>query len=190
MLKTIKELKNSAIRLEKAYNSFDKESFNKELQLIKEASSALAYIHDESYAEEAFAYELHNIRVLNTIPFLVKTVEVDDVYESNYLEKFCEERTDQLMKAMAINHHNEFWKQHATVNGNIYGSVPLELLRDETVRKLLNYGWVEVDVDIIDLSSASNDRKEVLKFCRCNFDRFIVVNEVSTNTLLVLRYNM
>lgn len=127
--------------------------------------------------------------VINTIPFLVKNVDTADIYEDNYLIDFCEERTRELMKARAINNHNEFWKQHQTVAGNVYGSVPSELLRKENIEILINYDWNEASVDIIDFKVSGYNRDRILDYVSDNFKSYIIVDEIRTKSLLILRYN-
>ncbi|GKT22192.1 hypothetical protein ADUPG1_004496, partial [Aduncisulcus paluster] len=65
------------------------------------------------------------------------------------------------MKAMAINQHNEFWKQHRTVHGNVYGSVPKELIKPVHAEQLERFGWHEVNVNILDFGNKVEDEREL-----------------------------
>lgn len=189
-------------KLEYSYDSMSKHQFDNELDEIVKLIDILKDEASRYYKEKSFdQYSLNEAdntsdsdrdvvyTIINSIPFLVKKVETDDIFEDNYLVSFCEERTRELMKARAINTHNEFWKQHQTVAGNIYGSVPSELLRKENVEILMDYGWAEASVDIIDFKVSGYTKDRVLKYVSENFASYIIVDELRTHSLLVLRYN-
>lgn len=189
-------------KLEYSYDSMSKHQFDNELDEILKLIDILRDEASHYYKEKSFdQYSIGEISdeddddrgvvysVINSIPFLVKNVLVDDIYEKNYLVTFCEERTRELMKARAINTHNEFWKQHQTVAGNIYGSVPSELLRKENIELLKDYKWIEKSVDIIDFKVSGYSKERILKYVAENFRSYIIVDEIRTKTLLVLRYN-
>lgn len=189
-------------KLEYSYDSMSKHQFDEELDEIIKLIDILRDDASRYYKEKSFDQysigELENnsdadqgviYSVINSIPFLVKNVDTDDIYEDNYLISFCEDRTRELMKARAINTHNEFWKQHQTVSGNVYGSVPSELLRKENIEILLDYNWMEKSVDIIDFKVSGFTRDRIQKYVSENFRSYIIVDEIRTNSLLVLRYN-
>lgn len=189
-------------KLEFSYDSMSKHQFDNELDEIVKLIDILRDEAARYYKEKSFDQysigELSNdadddngvvFSVINSIPFLVKNVNVDDIYEDNYLVSFCEERTRELMKAKAINTHNDFWKQHQTVAGNVYGSVPSELLRKDNIETLLDYDWIEKSVDIIDFKISGYTKDRILKYVSENFRSYIIVDEVRTKSLLVLRYN-
>lgn len=189
-------------KLEFSYDSMSKHQFDAELDEIVKLVDILREEAARYYKEKSFdQYSIGELdeesdedqgvvySVINSIPFLVKNVDTDDIYEDNYLVSFCEERTRELMKARAINTHNEFWKQHQTVAGNVYGSVPSELLRKENIETLIDYNWIEKSVDIIDFKVSGYTRERILKYVSEHFRSYIIVDEVRTNSLLVLRYN-
>lgn len=189
-------------KLEFSYDSMSKHQFDSELDEIVKLVDILREEAARYYKEKSFdQYSIGELdeesdedqgvvySVINSIPFLVKNVDTDDIYEDNYLVSFCEERTRELMKARAINTHNEFWKQHQTVAGNVYGSVPSELLRKENIETLIDYNWIEKSVDIIDFKVSGYTRERILKYVSEHFRSYIIVDEVRTNSLLVLRYN-
>lgn len=189
-------------KLEYSYDSMSKHQFDNELDEIGKLIDILRDEASRYYKEKSFdQYSLNEAdnssdsdrdviyTIINSIPFLVKKVETDDIFEDNYLVSFCEERTRELMKARAINTHNEFWKQHQTVAGNVYGSVPSELLRKENVEILTDYGWTDASVDIIDFKVSGYGKDRVLKYVSENFGSYIIVDELRTSSLLVLRYN-
>lgn len=128
-------------------------------------------------------------KVINEL-FLYKPVDRINVFEGNYLERFAEERTDQLMKSRSINQHNEFWKLHQTVRGNVYGSVPKELLSEESTETLQRFGWKDVQVCIHDFGVLNVDVDELINHIEESYGHFILLFEEETNTHLVLEYNI
>lgn len=189
-------------KLEYSYDAMSKHQFDEELDEITKLIDILREEASHYYKEKSFdQYSIGDLddeddqdrgvvfSVINSIPFLIKNVEVDDLYEDNYLVSFCEERTRELMKARAINTHNEFWKQHQTVAGNVYGSVPSELLRKENIEILMDYGWIEKSVDIIDFKVSGYSKDRIMKYVSEHFKSYIIVDEIRTKSLLVLRYN-
>lgn len=125
---------------------------------------------------------------INQIKFVYKPVDRKDVYEGNYLEHFSKQRTEQLMKAKSINNHNEFWKQYQIVKGNIYGSVPQELISDDGYRDLLKMGWKIVNVNIYDFGIVNVDVDELINYCDENYEHYILVFEEETRTHMLLEY--
>jgi len=126
--------------------------------------------------------------VINELNFLYKPVDRINVFEGKYLEMFAEERTDQLMKSRSINQHNEFWKMHQTVRGNVYGSVPSELLASDNVETLKRFGWKDVMVKIHDFGVLNVDLDELINHIEETYEYFILLFEEETNTHLVLEY--
>lgn len=187
MLDRINSLKTAVLELEKAVRESDGVAFNRNLQMIKEICSDLKLV---TQSRETDSRKDMPYKTINTIPFLMKPVMRENIFEGNYLETFSEERTEQLMNSRAINNHNEFWKQHDTIRGNIYGSVPVELIAEDSVAALLNYGWEIVEVDILDFGRNRVDIRQVTEFCQKNFDYFILVKESSTDMILALVFNM
>ncbi len=187
MLDRINTLKNAVVELETAVHENDGVVFNRNLQIIRDLCSdmKLAAQPRDTDCRKEMPY-----RTINTIPFLMKPVMRENLYEGNYLEAFSEERTEQLMRSRAINNHNEFWKQHETIRGNVYGSVPVELIAEDSVTALVTCGWEIVEVDILDFGQKRVDIRQVTEFCQKNFDYFILVKESSTDTILALVFNM
>jgi len=187
MKNKINSLKVAVNELEKAADSSDGAAFKAQLQNIKELCNQLKIA--VSPTDATANHELPYKRI-NSISFIVKPMLRGDMFEGNYLEQFAEERTEQLMNSRAINQHNEFWKQHDTLNGNVYGSVPMELLSEESSSILLNAGWDEVEVEILDFGGFRPDYRSVSLFCSKNFDNYILVKEITTETVLALVFNM
>ncbi len=126
---------------------------------------------------------------INSIPFIIKPTEiygVTDIYDGNFLERFCDSRTQDLMNALCINQHNAFWNQHQTINGNVYASVPKELLKDDSIESLKKLKWKTVDVDIYDFGKKTEDEAVIIQACQSKFKKFILVLEKSTDAYLAL----
>ncbi|MBN2898793.1 MAG: hypothetical protein JXO44_08455 [Clostridia bacterium] len=128
--------------------------------------------------------------IINELKFLYKPVERINVFEGNYLERFADERTDQLMKSRSINQHNEFWKLHQTVRGNVYGSVPAELLSQDSLDTLRRFGWKDVEVRIHDFGVLNVDVDELIHHIEEKFEHYILLFEEETSTHLVLEYEI
>lgn len=189
-------------KLEYSYDAMSKHQFDAELDEISKLIDILRDDASRYYKEKSFdQYSIDELdaeddedrgvifSVINSIPFLIKSVDMNDMDNDNYLISFCEDRTRELMKARAINTHNEFWKQHETLAGNVYGSVPSELLRNENNDILREYGWIEKSVDIIDFKMSGFTKERIIKYVSEHFKSYIIVHETRTKTLLVLRYN-
>ena len=189
-------------KLEYSYDAMSKHQFDTELDEISKLIDILRDDASRYYKEKSFdQYSIDELdaeddedrgvifSVINSIPFLIKSVDMNDMDNDNYLISFCEDRTRELMKARAINTHNEFWKQHETLAGNVYGSVPSELLRNENNDILREYGWIEKSVDIIDFKMSGFTKERIIKYVSEHFKSYIIVHETRTKTLLVLRYN-
>jgi len=187
MLDRIQALKDAVLELEQSVIKNDGAGYNHHLHTIREICSDLKVVTQPPQTEckKAMAY-----RTINSLPFLMKPVMRENLFEGNYLERFSEERTEQLMKARAINNHNEFWKLHETMKGNVYGSVPVELIAEDSAAILSNCGWETVSVDILDFGIKRTDYREIANFCDSTFDYFILVKETSTDTILALVFNI
>ncbi|SHK15296.1 hypothetical protein [Paramaledivibacter caminithermalis] len=131
-----------------------------------------------------------NCVIINTIPFIYKPILVKNYYEGDYIVRFGEQRAEDLKQAGALNAHNEFWIQHKTIKGNIFGSIPKELLDENSLKKLLRSGWREAEVDIIDIKDSHRDIKEIISFCENTFNHYILLKEELTNTHLILHYKI
>jgi len=129
-----------------------------------------------------------NLKRLNSIPFIYKPLTRKDYLSGDYLERFSEERTRELKEAGAIDIHNEFWIQHQPIKGNVFGSIPMELLSQKSVDSLKKNKWEEVMVNVYEL--LTNDVKIIIDYCNLNFKDYIIVKEKSTSILLVLHYEI
>lgn len=127
---------------------------------------------------------------INTISFIYKPILVKNYFEGDYIIRFGEERAKDLKEACALDAHNEFWIQHKTIKGNIFGSIPKELLDEKSLRSLLSSGWKECEVDILDTKDSSEDIREIINFCENTFNHYILLKEELTKTHLILHYRI
>lgn len=127
-------------------------------------------------------------RVINTIEFLYKPMNDIDIYEGNRLELFSDERSEELKLSEAIMPHNEFWESHEIVKGNVFGSVPCELLSADSSRMLQRCGWRKVDVDIIDFRYKFDQDQGLFAYCEDKFEHYLLVLEKQTSANLLLRF--
>lgn len=134
----------------------------------------------------------NNIKMekINMIPFMYKPILRKDYYEGTYLEEFSERRTSELKDANAYDVHNKFWKTYEVIQGNVFGSVPLELIGDEAGERLKRDGWKKVYVYVIEISKRECTDRELAKYCKEKYNKFILVNEKSTGAELILQYNV
>lgn len=131
--------------------------------------------------------ELHHI---NSIPFIYKPVLKKNYYEGSYLEEFSNNRTSELKEAKALDIHNKFWQNHEILRGNIFGSLPEDLITKDSVSKLLRYGWDQVDVEVYEIENRKCSIKNLVEFCELRYTHFLMVKEKSTEAELVLHYKV
>lgn len=127
---------------------------------------------------------------VNDVPFVIKTVTVNNAYSDDYLDNFVKVRTDQLEKANALEAHNRFWMSHQTVHGNVFGSVPSELLKLSSLDKLKSFGWKDVNVEVYDFGKDLERTMAFYEYCDLEFGKYVIVKEMETKSYLVLKYNL
>ena len=193
----VKDLKHAVRFMEESMVALDIDGFQSQMRNVRQLLSNIEQEFGKAViaADSVVLSNEDNVKtmsrpyhIINTLTFLYKPTKRIDIFEGRYLEFFAEERTEQLMKAMAINQHNEFWKQHETINGNIYGSVPKELIKGDQAEQLSRFGWHEVNVNILDFGAGIEDQRELVRFCNISFPHYILIMEETTETYLVLEY--
>ncbi len=180
----IESLKHSVLQLEHAIATDD-------VALIKQMSRVIANTAKEIENNYSMIEQKETgiyFKRINTIPFLYKPMYSKNPYSGNFLENFSRERTYQLTRAGAIDQHNSFWTAHQVINGNIFGSVPKELISADAVFELKRMGWEEVAVEVLDFGKGTTDIKQLYEFCNANFSKFIFINEQSTKANLALKF--
>jgi len=184
MQEELYDIKRAIYNIER--NQWDKESVIRNLDRIIEICNNLK---SKTYATASKEEVLSiNLRKINTLPFIYKPIMRKNYFEGTYLEKFSEARTKELKEAGALDIHNEFWKNHQPIKGNIFGSVPKELLDERSVQSLFKSQWKEVMVDIYDIFDV--DLENLIKYCDKNVEYYILINEKSTSSNLLLVYNI
>lgn len=132
--------------------------------------------------------EYPGFTLISNLPFLYKPIEVRNYYDGDYLEKFGARRTDDLKRADALDLHNKFWMSNNVESGNVFGSIPLELISKDSANALSSSGWKKANVSIYEIED-SISLKELDRFCLMAFDNYIIATEMRNNTRLVLKYD-
>jgi hypothetical protein len=175
-------LNKEIVELERAGHIKDLDQIRKVLNRIRIICDEIEYETVE-IPEGTIAYKR-----INKLPFIYKPVLREDYFEGDYLEKFSLERTMQLKEADALIIHNNFWKEHEDVKGNIFGSLPVDMMTKKSFSKLLKMGWCETNVNVIDFNKENVEEKAIIEFCEKTFEQFILVKEKATGTYLALEY--
>lgn len=187
MKQEILALKRAILELE--VNS----SVNKENKLIKSLDNIICICEKiKSGFQKKCDTTYKNLKCsrINTISFLYKPLRVRNYFEGDYIVRFGAARSQDLKDAKALKAHNEFWIQHKTIKGNIFGSVPKELLNENSIKSLVTSGWMETEVDIFDISDGTENIREIMDFCEREFNHYILIEEELTNTHLILHYKI
>ncbi|WIF94862.1 hypothetical protein [Caminicella sporogenes] len=143
-----------------------------------------------SFIKEKTNFIKIDCKIINRIDFMYKPVKKKNYYEGDYLLEFSKERTNELKEAGILDIHNKFWTEHKTIKGNVFGSVPKELISKKAEKSLIRNGWIEVSVNILDIKSRNVDVKEIIEFCDLNFKHYILIKEEATSTFLILEYEI
>jgi len=182
MQPAIYELKKEVLELERAANKTDSSKMIEALKNIRKICDDLQdrlIVIPESTIPS---------KLINCLPFIYKPILREDYFKGDYLEKFAVERTMQLKEADALITHNNFWKEHEDVKGNVFGSLPVDMMTQHSISKLLQMGWQKTNVNVIDFNKDNVDEKDIIKFCEKNYTKFILVKEKATGTYLALEY--
>ncbi|WZL74276.1 hypothetical protein QBE52_05935 [Clostridiaceae bacterium 35-E11] len=134
--------------------------------------------------------ESMKLQKINLIPFIYKPILKKNYYEGTYLEEFAHRRTADLKEANALDIHNKFWQTHEVLRGNVFGSMPVELITNNAIHKLQRLGWDKVKVNILEIQERKCSMKEMVVYCEMNYRHFLIVNEKSTGAELVLHYDV
>lgn len=158
------------------------------LNMTKKIKEQCANIDSYGNNINKAANDYPGFTLISTLPFLYKPIEVKNYYEGDYLEKFGEKRTEDLKSAKALELHNRFWMSNNVESGNVFGSVPLELISKDSANALLSYGWEKTEVSIYETEEVN--LKELDRFCSRTFRRYIIATEMRNNTKLILKYSI
>lgn len=190
----LEELKEAVKRFEKSIHAYKDDDVEKYSQLIANIAEQIKSEYWQKYVEKDQIQILpkysHDavFKRINEIKFLYKPMFLVDIYEGNEIEFYVKERTEELMESASLDSHNEFWQDHQSIYGNVYGSVPKELLSEHSIIKLKKCGWHEVNVDIFEMN-ADLTGKALRAYVEKQFRHYVIVKEMATETILVLRYH-
>jgi hypothetical protein len=182
----VHEIKRITYEIEKSVHTGNKVTLEK---LIDDMIKTCEGIRGDIEAKKS---ALSNIKldIINEIKFLYKPVLKKNYYEGTYLEEFSKKRTEDLKEAKALDIHNRFWQTYEVMRGNVFGSVPQELIQKDATRRLLGYGWDEVTVKVIEVCERQCSIKELVEFCELNFDHFLIVKEKASESEIILHYQV
>ncbi len=187
MMEKVYYLKKMILDLEINYKTINIEELNEKLDNIidicKDMKKGMVGMND-SYVDPLES------KIINTIPFLYKPLTKKNYFEGDYIIKFAEERTEELKEAGALEVHNEFWTEHKPIKGNVFGSIPKELLNEKSLKKILLSGWEDVDVNVIEILEKNITPKRIIDYCEKVYGHYILIKEETTKTYLVLNYKI
>ncbi|PAB57954.1 hypothetical protein [Anaeromicrobium sediminis] len=180
----VRNIKRVATHIEWAMTIGNKEKL---INHIDEMMSLCSEVKAEMMEKKSFGDKI-KVEIINEIPFLYKPILKKDYYEGTYLEEFAEKRSDELKLSKSINNHNKFWQSYEIIKGNIFGSVPMELLNEDGIRDLKRFGWDECNVRVIDVLERKCDFNEMIEFCDTEYGKYVIVKEKSTGVEMILHY--
>lgn len=192
MEKSIYKLKNLIYDLQYYLNSEDTNEILKSTSEIKDICNVI----ENGLKSAGIEIDVEDVQInlaadiLNVIEFVYLPFDYALEEDYEYIERFSERRFTNLKASDSLRAHDEFWSQHETVSGNIYGSVPVEYLNSQNVKKLESYGWEKIEVEIIAFKDKNLLKKDVMDYCRRNFYRYIIVIEQDTKDFLILNYKI
>lgn len=191
---SIEDLKEAVDRLEDSLVSRETEDVDMYVRLIKNIASQIKSDYWSLNVKEDEIVIMPNeskdqeYKIINTIEFLYKPMHFINVYEGNEIEYFAKERTEELIESGAMDKHNEFWSSHEIIYGNVYGSLPIEVVTKDGISKLLRCGWKKVNVDIVEFKEGV-DEERIREIAAFKYRHYIIIKELETNAYLLLRYN-
>ncbi len=189
----LKDLKEAVERFSKAIEQHSKEEVE---MYAKRIGNIAGQLKAEFFAEHVDGNTIeikpsssdHHFKRINTIAFLYKPMPFENVYETDEIEHYVKERTEELMESGAIDPHNAFWQDHNIVYGNVYGSLPVELMDNRAFERLKRCGWRETEVEVLEMKGAPDDF-QARQIAKNHYRHYILIRESATGSLMLLRYN-
>jgi len=187
---SIRELRRLASELE-SYIYCDNSEKTLELtdQIINMATAIKRKLNKEDIIKEDRDEKITGFKLISTVTFLYKPVTVKNYFDGDYLERFSEERTNELMKAGVLELHDKFWTSNNVERGNIFGSIPEDLIPKDSMEKLLSYGWKNTEVSVYETEKEIK-LTELIKHCDSKLKNYLVTTEMKNRELLVLHYKI
>lgn len=193
MSNEIYKLKNLLYDLEYYIQRNRHSDISKSTQEIRKICDEIdfAYAKDEISLEvEESSQKEQCFDVINVLDFIYIPFNYKMQDDNVYIKNFSKRRFENLKEASVLSDHNKFWSQHETIDGNIYGSVPIELLNAKKVALLEKSGWEKVSVEILDFKCSDLNQMQIKQYCKENLYRYIIIREKETSEILVLNYNL
>lgn len=194
MHNSIMQMQKYLTELDRYIVNGDMEGFQSGIKNIRQMCDHLEATFKEDIEHhkrsQARYHSKYKREFINDVTFLVKTVSVTNAYSDDYLENFVKVRSDQLETAKAMDAHNEFWMNYTVVHGNVFGSVPMELIKIESIEKLRSFGWKEVCVSVFDFGKDLERTMAFYEYCDLEFGSYIIVRETETDSYLLLKYHL
>lgn len=190
----IEDLKEAVNRLGDALIKEDAEEVDMFVRMIKNIATQVKnefwaeFVNEEGIVIQPVQNKARDYKIINTLEFLYKPMYFQNIYEGNEIEYFSKDRTEELVESGAIEVHNTFWQTHDIIYGNVYGSVPLELVGKDGVGKLLKCGWKKASVDVIEFNRELGVAK-IREISEKKYRHYILLKEIETESILLLRYN-
>lgn len=190
----INDLKEAVERLSDCLLRDDPEEVDMFVRMIKNIVTQIKndywslHVNEDDIVIQPVQSKSKEYRIINTIEFLYKPMYFQNIYEGNEIELYSRDRTEELMESGTIEAHNEFWQAHEIIYGNVYGSMPLEMADTEGIAKLIRCGWKKVSVDIVEFDKKLDENK-VRSIAESKYRHYILLRELETQSILLLRYN-
>jgi len=190
----IDDLKEAVERLSDSLVKGDAEEVDMCVRIIKDVATQIKNVYWAENVNEAsiviqpIQSKENAYKTINTLDFLYKPMYFQNVFEGNEIEYYSKDRTEELVVSDSLDSHNNFWQSHDVIYGNVYGSMPLELATKEGVGKLLKCGWKKTSVDIIEFSNTMQ-LEDVRLLAENKYRHYILLREIETRSVLLLRYN-
>lgn len=189
MKELIKEMKKVVSQME-SYAYCDNYEKVKELtEYITSLTSEIQTYLQQGNNKETKSKTYYGLETISTIDFLYKPVMQRDYYEGDYLERFSEERTKQLKGANILELHDKFWTSNNVEKGNIFGSIPYDLIPKESADKLEAWGWKKTKVTVYEVEENITMR-ELDRTCSSFFKHYLIAMEMRNNSVIILEYDI
>ncbi len=190
----IDDLKEAVNRLSESLYADDAEEVDMVVRIIKNIVTQMKndywslHVNEADIVIQPVNSKTKEYKTINTIEFLYKPMFFQNIFEGNEIEYYSKDRTEELIESGTMDVHNEFWQAHEIIYGNVYGSLPIELASKDGIAKLLKCGWKKTTVDIIEFTKdLSID--EVRVIAEKKYRHYILLKEIETESVLLLRYN-
>lgn len=156
--------------------------------LCDELISQLSNLKYESAFQDKKKDLLFKNRIikLSNTTMLYKPAPHVDMLLSNHLECFSAEREEELRRVDLLDIHNRFWQVNSVESGNIYASLPLQLVPVNAEKILAIYGWKRAEVIIYQVIKELSFR-QIDDLCQTLFPNYLLT-KAKEEQYIVLEY--